>query len=37
MSSTSSGGSDAGAQIAEWVAANYTAETVDGVTVYDLS
>jgi 4-amino-4-deoxy-L-arabinose transferase-like glycosyltransferase len=37
MSSTSSGGSDAGAQIADWVAANYTAETVDGVTVYDLS
>jgi hypothetical protein len=37
MSSTSSGGSDAGAQIAEWVEANYTARTVDGVTVYDLS
>ena len=31
------GGSDAGAQIAEWVAENYTAKTVDGVTVYDLS
>jgi 4-amino-4-deoxy-L-arabinose transferase-like glycosyltransferase len=37
MSSTSTGGSDAGAQIAEWVAENYTAQTVDGVTVYDLS
>jgi 4-amino-4-deoxy-L-arabinose transferase-like glycosyltransferase len=37
MSSTDSGGSDAGARIAEWVAANYAAETVDGVTVYDLS
>ena len=37
MSSTSTGGSDAGAQIAEWVAANYPAETVGGVTVYDLS
>ncbi|HEX6353754.1 glycosyltransferase family 39 protein [Actinophytocola sp.] len=37
MSSTASGGSDAGAQIAEWVADNYTAKTVDGVTAYDLS
>jgi 4-amino-4-deoxy-L-arabinose transferase-like glycosyltransferase len=37
MSSTSTGGSDAGAQIAEWVAANYTADSVDGTTVYDLS
>jgi 4-amino-4-deoxy-L-arabinose transferase-like glycosyltransferase len=37
MSSTSSGGSDAGARIAEWVEANYPAQTVDGVTVYDLS
>lgn len=37
MSSTSTGGSDAGAQIAEWVAENYTAQTVSGVTVYDLS
>lgn len=36
MSSTSTGGSDAGARIAEWVAANYQATTVDGVTVYDL-
>jgi hypothetical protein len=37
MSSTATGGSDAGAQIAEWVAENYTATTVDGVAVYDLS
>lgn len=37
MSSTDSGGSDAGARIAEWVAENYPAETADGVTVYDLS
>jgi 4-amino-4-deoxy-L-arabinose transferase-like glycosyltransferase len=37
MSNTSTGGSDAGAQIAEWVADNYTAQTIDGVTVYDLS
>ncbi|OLF19001.1 glycosyltransferase family 39 protein [Actinophytocola xanthii] len=36
MSSTSSGGSDAGAQIADWVAQTYPAATVDGVTVYDL-
>jgi 4-amino-4-deoxy-L-arabinose transferase-like glycosyltransferase len=37
MSSTSTGGSDAGARIAEWVAENYTAQTVDGVMIYDLS
>lgn len=37
MSSTNSGGSDAGAQIAAWVEANYTAQTVSGVTVYDLA
>jgi hypothetical protein len=37
MSSTDSGGSDAAARIADWVAENYTATTVDGVTVYDLS
>jgi 4-amino-4-deoxy-L-arabinose transferase-like glycosyltransferase len=37
MSNTSTGGSDAAAQIAEWVADNYTATTVDGVTVYDVS
>ena len=32
-----SSGSNASSQIAEWVAANYTAQTVDGVTVYDLT
>ncbi|MDN5920709.1 MAG: glycosyl transferase, partial [Pseudonocardia sp.] len=32
-----SGGSDAAAQIAAWVAQHYTPQTVDGVTVYDLS
>jgi hypothetical protein len=37
MSSSSTGGSDTAAQIAEWVADNFTASTVDGVTVYDLS
>jgi 4-amino-4-deoxy-L-arabinose transferase-like glycosyltransferase len=37
MSGTSTGGSDAGAQIAEWVSDNYTATTVDGVPVYDLA
>ncbi len=37
MSGTSTGGSDVGAQIAEWVAEHYRATTVDGVTVYDLS
>jgi 4-amino-4-deoxy-L-arabinose transferase-like glycosyltransferase len=37
MSNTSTGGSDAAAEIAAWVADNYTATTVDGVTVYDLS
>ncbi len=36
MSGAASSGSDAAAQIAEWVAANYDATTVDGVTVYDL-
>ncbi|HEV7976581.1 ArnT family glycosyltransferase [Amycolatopsis sp.] len=30
-------GSDAAQQIASWVAENYTATTVDGVTVYDLT
>ncbi|MHC5795069.1 glycosyltransferase family 39 protein [Lacisediminihabitans sp. FW035] len=33
----SSGGSAASAAIAAWVAANFTATTVDGVTVYDLT
>jgi hypothetical protein len=37
MSSTATGGSDAGRQIAEWVAENYAAQQVSGVTVYDLS
>ncbi|MFG3577356.1 ArnT family glycosyltransferase [Micromonospora chersina] len=31
------GGSNASAEIANWVAENFTAQTVDGVTVYDLS
>lgn len=31
------GGSNTASQIAEWVAATYTAQTVDGVTVYDLT
>ncbi|MEU8232752.1 glycosyltransferase family 39 protein [Actinoplanes sp. NPDC048967] len=34
---TSSGGSNAGSQIAEWVSANFTSRTVDGVTLYDLT
>lgn len=33
----SNGGSDVAAQISSWVAATYTAQTVDGVTVYDLT
>jgi 4-amino-4-deoxy-L-arabinose transferase-like glycosyltransferase len=37
MSSTTSGGSDAAARIADWVAQTFTSTTVDGVTVYDLS
>jgi hypothetical protein len=31
------GGSSASSAIAQWVADNYTAQTVGGVTVYDLS
>jgi hypothetical protein len=31
------GGSQAGSEIAAWVAANFTATTVGGVTVYDLT
>jgi hypothetical protein len=31
------GGSSATSAIASWVAANFTAQTVDGVTVYDLT
>jgi 4-amino-4-deoxy-L-arabinose transferase-like glycosyltransferase len=34
---TQSGGSDDAQLIAQWVAANYTATTVDGTTVYDLT
>ena len=34
---TATGGSGAGSEIASWVADNFTATTVDGVTVYDLS
>ncbi|MEV0127604.1 glycosyltransferase family 39 protein [Dactylosporangium sp. NPDC050688] len=33
----SNGGSSVSAEITAWVAANYTAQTVGGVTVYDLS
>jgi 4-amino-4-deoxy-L-arabinose transferase-like glycosyltransferase len=33
----SNGGSDTAAQIAEWVEATFTATTVDGTTLYDLS
>ena len=31
------GGSDTATQISQWVAKHYTATTVDGVTVYDLT
>ncbi|NMN00392.1 glycosyl transferase family 39 [Bifidobacterium sp. DSM 109958] len=31
------GGSSAASEIAEWVAANFEAQTVDGVTIYDLT
>lgn len=31
------GGSDAASQISSWVSENYTAQTVDGVTLYDLT
>jgi len=34
---TGSGGSNYSSQISEWVAANFTSQTVDGVTLYDLS
>ena len=33
----STSGSNAGSEISSWVAASFTATTVDGVTVYDLS
>jgi hypothetical protein len=31
------GGSGAASQIASWVAQNFSAQTVDGVTIYDLT
>ncbi|GAA4739834.1 hypothetical protein GCM10023328_21140 [Modestobacter marinus] len=34
---SSDSGSSASAEIAAWVADNYTAQTIDGVTMYDLS
>ncbi len=34
---TSSGGSDVASQIEQWVESNYTASTIGGTTVYDLS
>jgi 4-amino-4-deoxy-L-arabinose transferase-like glycosyltransferase len=37
MASTRTGGSDTAAQIASWVEENFTAQTVDGTTVYDLT
>ncbi|MEZ0163715.1 ArnT family glycosyltransferase [Kineococcus sp. LSe6-4] len=37
MASTRTGGSDAAAQIATWVEQNFTATTVDGTTLYDLT
>ncbi|GAA1390073.1 hypothetical protein GCM10009599_06020 [Luteococcus peritonei] len=37
MGGQASSGSDDAAQIAEWVAATFTAQTVDGTTVYDLT
>jgi len=33
---TQNGGSSASAEIAAWVAENFTAQTIDGVTLYDL-
>jgi hypothetical protein len=33
----SNGGSDVASQIEEWVASTFTATTVDGVTLYDLT
>ncbi|MEU7905953.1 glycosyl transferase, partial [Actinoplanes sp. NPDC049118] len=34
---TGSGGSNYSSQISEWVTANFAAQTVDGVTIYDLT
>ena len=33
----SNGGSNVSSQIASWAAAHFAAETVDGVTLYDLT
>ncbi|WP_433525901.1 ArnT family glycosyltransferase [Nocardia pseudovaccinii] len=37
MRGSASGGSQAASEIAAWVQANFTAQTIDGVTVYDLT
>jgi hypothetical protein len=37
MGMASDGGSSASAEIAAWVQENFTAQTIDGVTMYDLS
>ncbi|PRY17890.1 ArnT family glycosyltransferase [Kineococcus rhizosphaerae] len=37
MASTASGGSDVSGEIAQWVEENFTATTVGGTTVYDLT
>ncbi|MFI6776294.1 ArnT family glycosyltransferase [Nocardia sp. NPDC050412] len=37
MRGSASGGSQAASEIAAWVQANFSAETIDGVTVYDLT
>jgi 4-amino-4-deoxy-L-arabinose transferase-like glycosyltransferase len=37
MGMASDGGSSTSAEIAAWVQANFTAQTIDGVTMYDLS
>ena len=36
MGGTQMGGSNAASEIAEWVAQNYTAQTIGNTTVYDL-
>ncbi|MFE9321081.1 hypothetical protein ACIHDR_14665 [Nocardia sp. NPDC052278] len=37
MRGSGSGGSQAAGEVAAWVQANFTAQTIDGVTVYDLT
>jgi hypothetical protein len=37
LGGNSAGGSNVGTQISNWVAANYTASTIGGTTVYDLT